>query len=167
VNNELTPEEEARSIERYNQIKKVKIENAERSAKHQIIKTPKESIQKKQVLVKTYVGNQQIATRKFRKDLDLMADEGYFPKSQSWSAGSYSFSDFLVALLLCLILIGFLVFIYMLIVKPNGVLTVTYELRADTQPLADLTKEKVCPQCAENIKEAAKICRFCGYSYSN
>ena len=95
-----------------------------------------------------------------------MADQGYFPKSQSWAAGSYSFLNFLVALLLCFIVIGFFVFFYMLIVKPNGVLTVTYELRADTQPLVDLTKEKVCPQCAENIKEAAKVCRFCGYSFA-
>ena len=111
------------------------------------------------------MGNQNIATKLFRKDADLMANQGYFPQSQSWAAGSYSFFNFLVALLLCFIVIGLFVFVYMLIVKPNGVLTVTYELRADIQPVADLTKEKVCPQCAENIKEAAKVCRFCGYSF--
>lgn len=33
---------------------------------------------------------------------------------------------FTVALLLCLLLIGILVFIYMLVVKPDGTLTVTY-----------------------------------------
>jgi hypothetical protein len=32
----------------------------------------------------------------------------------------------LVAVLLCFLLIGFLIFLYMLIVHPNGTLTVTY-----------------------------------------
>ena len=26
-------------------------------------------------------------------------------------------------------------------------------------------KEKTCPQCAEQIKEAALVCRFCGYEF--
>jgi len=26
--------------------------------------------------------------------------------------------------------------------------------------------EKVCPQCAEHVKFAAKVCRFCGYSFT-
>lgn len=25
--------------------------------------------------------------------------------------------------------------------------------------------EKACPQCAETVKSAAKLCRFCGYSF--
>jgi Short C-terminal domain len=37
---------------------------------------------------------------------------------------------FLVALLLCFVLLGFLIFIYLLIVKPEGTLTVTYAKRA-------------------------------------
>jgi hypothetical protein len=27
------------------------------------------------------------------------------------------------------------------------------------------TKKKACPQCAEKIKAAAFVCRFCGYEF--
>jgi hypothetical protein len=54
----------------------------------------------------------------------------YIPVSQKWTEGTYGCGAFLVALLLCIILIGIVVFIYMLIVKPPGILTVTYELRS-------------------------------------
>lgn len=26
--------------------------------------------------------------------------------------------------------------------------------------------EKTCPDCAENVKSAAKICRFCGHTFA-
>src|SRR5262245_6143047 len=43
---------------------------------------------------------------------------------------------------------------------PDGKLTVAYELRA-TDP------EKTCPMCAERIKEAALVCRFCGHKFDD
>jgi hypothetical protein len=42
---------------------------------------------------------------------------------------------------------------------PDRTLTVTYELRATPDP------EKTCPVCAERVKEAAKVCRFCGHKF--
>jgi hypothetical protein len=58
------------------------------------------------------------------------------------------------------VIIGFIIFLYMLIMKPNkGTLTVTYELRATTD-------EKSCPKCAEKIRAAALVCRFCGHSFA-
>ena len=48
----------------------------------------------------------------------------------------------------------------MLIVKPNGTLTVTYERRAVS------VEEKICPKCAERIKAAALVCHFCGYEFA-
>ena len=120
---------------------------------------------KKPIRIKTYRGSQEGAIALFRKDAELMAAQGYFPKSQSWVPGSYGCFSFLVALLLCFVIIGILIFIYMLIVKPDGVLTVTYELRLDSESTDLIQMEKICPQCAEHVKEAAKICRFCGYNF--
>jgi len=84
---------------------------------------------KAQVIVKTYKGSQGKATAAFRKDSVKLAAQGYFPTSQTWAPGSYGCGSFLLALLLCVVLIGIIIFIYMLIVKPPGTLTVTYELR--------------------------------------
>lgn len=114
-----------------------------------------------QTIVKTYNGNQQQATNAYQADAAKMAIQGYVPTSQVWAAGSYGCGSFVLALLLCLILIGFLVFIYMLIVKPAGMLTVTYALAPRVDP------EKVCPKCAESVKAAAAVCRFCSYTFEN
>ena len=85
-----------------------------------------------------------------------MTAEGYFPISQFYTQGKYSFGDFLAATIACFILIGFLVFLYMIIVEPDGTLTVTYELGE---------AQKVCPRCAEMVMPAALVCRFCGYEF--
>jgi hypothetical protein len=103
----------------------------------------------------------------YQADSTTMAAHGYFPTSQSWAPGAYGCGAFLVALLLCVILIGIIVFIYMLIVKPDGTLSVTYELRALPASSANLISipEKVCPKCAEHVKAAASVCRFCGHEF--
>ena len=44
----------------------------------------------------------------------------------------------------------------MIIVRPNGTLTVTYELRE---------AQKACPRCAEMVMPAALVCRFCGFEF--
>ena len=91
-----------------------------------------ERVSEQQVIVRRYRGNQAGATRKYQEDAFKMAAAGYFPTSQVWAPGEYGCGSFLLALLLCVILIGILIFIYMLIVKPDGTLTVTYEFRGIT-----------------------------------
>lgn len=118
-------------------------------------------------IIKTYKGNQEQATAAFQKDVSEMETQGYYPISQTWVPGSYGCGAFLLALILCFLVIGILIFIYMIIVKPAGTLTVTYELR----PLSGHSKEsisseeKTCPKCAEQIKAAAIVCRFCRHSF--
>lgn len=113
-----------------------------------------------QIIVKTYTGSQSEAMAFYQADADKMAAQGYFPTSQSWAPGAWGFGSFLVALILCLVLIGILVFVYMLIVTPDGTLSVTYELRTIS------AEEKTCPMCAERVKEAALECRFCGHKFA-
>jgi hypothetical protein len=114
-----------------------------------------------QTIVKSYSGNQQQATNAYQLDAVKMADKGYAPTSQVWAPGSYGCGTFILALLLCLILIGILIFIYMIIVKPAGALTVTYTLAPRVDP------EKVCPKCAERVKAGAAVCRFCSHTFDN
>ncbi|PRH29629.1 zinc ribbon domain-containing protein [Burkholderia gladioli] len=41
---------------------------------------------------------------------------------------------------------------------PNGNSAVGYSMSED---------EKRCPQCAESVKYAAKVCRFCGHQFGD
>lgn len=111
-----------------------------------------------ETIVKTYRGSQSGAAAAFKRDAASLVAKGYHPVNQSWAPGTYGCGAFILALLLCFIIIGFLIFIYMLIVKPAGTLTVTY-----ARQVADA--EKSCPRCAERVKQAAKVCRFCGHEF--
>lgn len=62
----------------------------------------------------------------FQQEARELAKEGYHPVSQSWAQGQWGCGAWLFALVLCLVLIGLLVFVYMLIVKPAGTQSVTY-----------------------------------------
>lgn len=125
-----------------------------------------------QTLVRVYKAKSQAdAVAQFQADATRLAFSGYRPVAQSWAQGQWGCGAFLLAVILFIVLIGILIFIYMLLVKPDGTLTVTYS-RVDTQAATAETAKsdesgpmKTCPQCAEQVKEAAKICRFCRYEF--
>uniref|UniRef100_E6XSF7 PDZ domain-containing protein n=1 Tax=Shewanella putrefaciens (strain 200) TaxID=399804 RepID=E6XSF7_SHEP2 len=127
-----------------------------------------ESLRLEDTLVKSYVGKEIEATEQFQKDSKFMASLGYYPVNQQYTQGSYGVGAFLIALFLCFFFfIGILAFIFMLIVKPAGSLTVTYKRReSEASPAAARSDEKICPDCAEPVKAEAKICRYCRHSFS-
>jgi len=158
-------------------LERKRVEEAERAAEEQIkeesrrqdaVSAKAREEQARQVVVRTYRGSQESAAAQFRSDAAAMAAHGWVPTTQSWAPGAYSCGAFLLALLLCFVVVGFLVFIYMLIVKPDGTLSVTYEWRAaeaGAKPIA-APEEKTCPMCAEQVKAAAQVCRFCGHRFA-
>lgn len=79
------------------------------------------------ILTRTYRGKLEQATRAFQADASVLASSGYRPVAQNYVPGSYSCAAFLVALILCILLVGILIFIYMIVVKPPGSLVVTYQ----------------------------------------
>jgi hypothetical protein len=89
------------------------------------------------VTTRSYRGSLAKATAAYQHDADAMARDGWFPTGQTYQPGSWSGGQFLLALLLCLLLVGILIFVYMLIVKPAGVLVVTYAYRGGEAAVAD------------------------------
>lgn len=79
-------------------------------------------------LVRSYRGDQTAATRMYQADAARMGRLGYRPMTVQWTPGQYSPAAFLVAVILCFLLIGILIFAYMVLVKPPGSLNVTYHL---------------------------------------
>jgi uncharacterized membrane protein len=94
-----------------------------------------ESIENKNIIIKSYRGNYNEPLEAFQKDAGEMEKLNYVPVSQKWAEGSYGCGAFLISVLSTIIIIGLIVFIYILIVKPAGILTVTYELRSGSDQL--------------------------------
>jgi hypothetical protein len=83
------------------------------------------------VVVRTYVGSFAQTAAAFQADASYMAQGGYHPVAQSYEPGNWSGTTLIIALLLCLVAIGFAILTYMLIIRPDGALIVTYQLRPD------------------------------------
>ncbi len=78
-------------------------------------------------LIRRYRGAQRAdALAAFEKDARELAKQGYEPVSQRWAEGQWGAWALLIALVLLFVLVGLLVFMYLLLVKPEGTLTVTY-----------------------------------------
>jgi uncharacterized membrane protein len=102
-------------------------------------------------LIRTYRGAQQgDTTASFQADAAELAKYGYSPTTQSWAQGQWGAGAWIVALLLCIVVIGLLVFVYMLIVKPDGTLTVTFTRNATgAAPVATAPTPSSAPAFAQ------------------
>lgn len=106
-------------------------------------------------LVRTYRGRTpEQAVLAMQSEVGHLRSAGFEPKEQIWAQGQWGAGMFVLAVVLAVVLIGLVVLLFLIVVKPEGSLTVTYRRVADddTRP---------CPRCAEKIKDAAKICRYC------
>ena len=79
------------------------------------------------LIVRTYTGKQSQAIINFEKESSILAEEGFEPSNQLWEDGRWGCLAFCIALLLCFIVIGLPILFYLIIVKPDGKLTVTYK----------------------------------------
>jgi hypothetical protein len=85
------------------------------------------------VMTRTYRGTPSEGEVLRSAEADVLARHGYLQSSQSYVEGKWGFGSYLAALLLCFVVVGFLILVYMLIMKPPGTLTVTYT-RAEAAP---------------------------------
>ena len=81
------------------------------------------------ILVRSYGGKPEVANALFAAEAAALAEHGYVPISQVYAPGSWGAGAFIIALLLLLFVVGILVLLYLLMVKPAGTLMVTYQLR--------------------------------------
>lgn len=65
---------------------------------------------------------------------------------------------------------GFGWFLISLVISPLFGLILVLALPSRAKMLADKDRQygrvKDCPQCAETVKSAAKVCRFCGHKFA-
>jgi len=125
---------------------------------------------KDKIVVKNYSGSEKIAAEIYKRDAKLMAQQNYYPVSQNWIPGSYGCGTFILALILSIVIVGVLIFVYLILVKPDGTLSVTYELKEQKEfdelnISSKIIDQKECLICAEFVKAKAKKCRFCGYEF--
>lgn len=113
------------------------------------------------VVVRVYPGRTQAdAAGAFQVEAVKVAELGYMPVAQSWADGRPGLGRVLALGLLASSM------------RPNGALTVTYQRQriAEHDPAiqnsdAPGADTKDCPQCAETVRGAAKICRFCRHEF--
>lgn len=80
------------------------------------------------ILVRVYPGHPETAAQTLVDDADTLSRLGYRLVSQTFAPGRYADVQVLIALLLCLVGIGFAILLFMAVNPLPGSLIVTYRL---------------------------------------
>ena len=117
--------------------------------------------------IKTFDGSQKSTIKKSAKY--LAKNPQFVEESSNYEQGRRGLAHVVFALIvslivaLALLVVGIISPIAMgitaalvFIIKPAGKLTVKY---------TKAEQLKTCPKCAEQIKQAATVCRFCNYDF--
>ena len=122
------------------------------------------------VLVRTYEGEQAQAA--YQEEAQVLGRHGYAPQAQTEDGGHVHVGRLLATA-------GWSVLAGRKGIRSDPSLTVTYTRTAPTrswrvlgdadpsrapQPVSDVDS-KVCPDCAESVKLAARICRYCRHEF--
>jgi hypothetical protein len=119
-------------------------------------------------IIKEWKGDQMAALSLYQADANLMAEQGYFPVSQEWKPSPRVFLC-VIGIMLIPVGIGIVILLSLLFTQNSkGCWTVKYAYREKTQSPFGLSTapHKTCPKCAEEVKDAAAICRFCNYEFA-
>jgi hypothetical protein len=100
-------------------------------------------------VVRRYRGNSRSASEAFQVDAASMASAGWYPTTQTYVPGQWGCGAWVIAFVLLVFVIGILVLAYMIAVRPDGELIVTYESRGpqpgSAQPAATATATPATP----------------------
>ena len=122
-------------------------------------------------ITRRYPGKYQQAMADYQRDAADLTRTYWYPVNQQYTQGSWGCGAWILAFLALVFVVGIIILAYMIVVRPAGELVVTYEYRppvappapvAAAAPVAVAADTMPCPRCAEMIKKAAKVCRFCG-----
>jgi hypothetical protein len=105
----------------------------------------------------------------YQADANLMAEQGYFPVSQEWRPSPRVFRC-VMGVILIPVGIGIVILLTLLFTQNSkGCWTVQYAYREKAQSPVEAAgaPHKTCPRCAEEVRDAAAVCRFCNYQFAD
>lgn len=104
------------------------------------------------VITRSFRGSLEQASAEATAYLSRIRSEGWVESNRTYTPGQWGCGAFLIALLLAVILIGILIFIYLLVVKPDGTLVVTYTKSPPVAPPAVASGQSAANELASWAK---------------